>query len=77
MPPSGPIDHVTTSGTFNLDGGSFEVDNNVWIVGNSDEVLVIDAAHDENVIADAVGLGPGGMGGEHPAGQLQIRRIGE
>lgn len=54
MPPSGPIDHVTTSGTFNLDGGSFDVDNNVWVVGNADEVLVIDAAHDENAIADAI-----------------------
>ena len=52
---SGPIDHVTTSGTFNLDGGSFDVDNNVWIVGNDTEVFVIDAAHDADAIAKAVG----------------------
>ena len=50
-----PIDHVTTSGTFNLDGGSFDVDNNVWIVGNDSEVFVIDAAHDADAIAKAVG----------------------
>ena len=52
---SGPIDHVSTRGTFNLDGGSFEVDNNVWVVGDADEVLVIDAAHDDEAIAQAVG----------------------
>lgn len=50
-----PIQHVVTSGTFNLDGGSFDVDNNVWIVGDDTEVLVIDAAHDANAIARAVG----------------------
>ncbi|PKW18535.1 MBL fold metallo-hydrolase [Saccharopolyspora spinosa] len=49
-----PVDHVVTSGTFNLDGGSFDVDNNVWIVGDEHEVLVIDAAHDADVIAEAV-----------------------
>ena len=50
-----PIDHVVTSGTFNLDGGSFDVDNNVWIVGDDSEVFVIDAAHDADAIAAAVG----------------------
>ncbi len=50
-----PIDHVVTSGTFNLDGGSFDVDNNVWIVGDDREVFVIDAAHDADAIAAAVG----------------------
>jgi glyoxylase-like metal-dependent hydrolase (beta-lactamase superfamily II) len=53
--PPGPIDHVVTSGTFSLDGGTWEVDNNVWIVGDENEVLVIDAAHDEEKIAAAVG----------------------
>ncbi|MFP5022239.1 MBL fold metallo-hydrolase [Pseudonocardia phyllosphaerae] len=50
-----PVDHVVTSGTFNLDGGSFEVDNNVWIVGDDREVVVVDAAHDADAIAAAVG----------------------
>ncbi|MCO1659178.1 MBL fold metallo-hydrolase [Pseudonocardia humida] len=55
MTPSGPVDHVVTSGTFSLDGGTWDVDNNVWIVGNADEVVVIDAAHDELAIERAVG----------------------
>ncbi len=50
-----PIEHVITSGTFNLDGGSFNVDNNVWIIGDDREVLIIDAAHDATAIAAAVG----------------------
>jgi glyoxylase-like metal-dependent hydrolase (beta-lactamase superfamily II) len=50
-----PVDHVVTSGTFSLDGGAWDVDNNVWIVGDEREVLVIDAAHDAEAIAAAVG----------------------
>jgi glyoxylase-like metal-dependent hydrolase (beta-lactamase superfamily II) len=49
------IEHLVTSGTFDLDGGSWEVDNNVWIVGDDSDVLVIDAAHDAAAIAAAVG----------------------
>ena len=49
------IDRVVTSGTFTLDGQSFAVDNNVWLVGDADEVLVVDAAHDARPILDAVG----------------------
>lgn len=51
----GAVEHLSTSGTFSLDGGTWEVDNNVWIVGDSDEVLVIDAAHDAEAIAAVVG----------------------
>jgi len=29
------IERVVTSGTFSLDGGDFEVDNNVWLVGDA------------------------------------------
>jgi len=50
-----PIQHVVTSGTFSLDGGTWEVDNNVWILGDGSEVLVIDAAHQAETIAAAVG----------------------
>jgi glyoxylase-like metal-dependent hydrolase (beta-lactamase superfamily II) len=50
-----PIQRVVTSGTFSLDGGDFEVDNNVWVVGDGSEVLVIDAAHDHRPILDAIG----------------------
>ncbi|QKW36663.1 MBL fold metallo-hydrolase [Actinomadura sp. NAK00032] len=58
MAPDSPrarIDHVVTSGTFSLDGGTWEVDNNVWIVGDDSEAVVIDAAHDAEAIAAAVG----------------------
>ncbi|MFF5992411.1 MBL fold metallo-hydrolase [Prauserella flavalba] len=49
------VQNVVTSGVFELDGGSWDVDNNVWIVGDDTEVLVIDAAHDAARIAEAVG----------------------
>ena len=50
-----PVEGVVTSGTFSLDGGTWDVDNNVWIVGDDREVVVIDAAHDAEKIAAAVG----------------------
>ena len=46
------IDHVTTTGIFSLDGQDFEVENNIWLVGDDAEVLVIDAAHDHRPIVD-------------------------
>ncbi|MGN9836804.1 MBL fold metallo-hydrolase [Nonomuraea sp. H19] len=49
------IDRIITSGTFSLDGGTWEVDNNVWLVGDAREVVVIDAAHDAAAIAERVG----------------------
>jgi glyoxylase-like metal-dependent hydrolase (beta-lactamase superfamily II) len=39
------VDHGVTSGTFSLDGQTFEVDNNVWVVGDDRECVVIDAPH--------------------------------
>jgi glyoxylase-like metal-dependent hydrolase (beta-lactamase superfamily II) len=48
-------DHVVTSGTFSIDGEDFDVDNNIWIVGDDRECLVIDAAHQAGPIVDAVG----------------------
>ncbi|MDR7304545.1 MBL fold metallo-hydrolase [Haloactinomyces albus] len=49
------IDHITTSGTFSLDGQTHEVDNNVWVVGDEHECVIIDAPHDAEAIADLVG----------------------
>ncbi|MFV0526140.1 MAG: MBL fold metallo-hydrolase [Acidimicrobiales bacterium] len=49
------IDHVVTSGVFSLDGQDFEVDNNVWIIGDDREVVVIDAAHDHRPILEGIG----------------------
>ena len=49
------VERVVTAGTFALDGGEWEVENNVWLVGDEDEVLVVDAAHDAQAILAAVG----------------------
>lgn len=49
------LDRLITSGIFSLDGEDFDVENNVWIVGDDREVVVIDAAHDAEAIANAVG----------------------
>ncbi len=47
------VDHVVTSGTFTLDGETFDVDNNVWVVGDDEECVVIDAPHS---VADILGV---------------------
>lgn len=49
------IDKVVTSGTFSLDGGTWDVDNNVWVVGDDTECVVIDAAHDATAINTVIG----------------------
>lgn len=49
------VEKVVTSGRFELDGGSWEVDNNVWLLGDDDEVLIVDAGHDADAIVAAVG----------------------
>jgi glyoxylase-like metal-dependent hydrolase (beta-lactamase superfamily II) len=52
MPPR--IDHAVTRGTFSLDGETFDVDNNVWVLGDDDECVVIDAPHDVEAIVGLV-----------------------
>jgi glyoxylase-like metal-dependent hydrolase (beta-lactamase superfamily II) len=49
------IERITTAGTFNLDGESFPVENNVWLIGNDTEVIVVDAPHELEPILDAIG----------------------
>ena len=49
------IENVITSGTFSLDGGTWDVDNNVWVIGDDSEVMVIDPAHDVAKILEVVG----------------------
>ena len=51
---SARIDKTVVSGVFSLDGSDFDVDNNVWLVGDDDEVLVIDAPHDAAPIVEAI-----------------------
>jgi glyoxylase-like metal-dependent hydrolase (beta-lactamase superfamily II) len=48
------VERVVTSGIFSLDGEDFEVENNIWLVGDDESVVVIDAAHEAGPIADAV-----------------------
>ena len=48
------IEHLTISGLFSLDGQDHEVDNNVWLVGDDDEVIVIDAPHQLEPLLAAV-----------------------
>ncbi|NEK86060.1 MBL fold metallo-hydrolase [Blastococcus saxobsidens] len=52
---SARIDKVVIPGVFSLDGQDFDVENNVWLVGDDDEVLVIDAPHDAAPIVEAIG----------------------
>ncbi|WP_121256855.1 MBL fold metallo-hydrolase [Nocardioides ferulae] len=49
------VDHTVTSGTFSLDGQTFDVDNNVWVVGDDTECVVIDAPHSVDDILAVVG----------------------
>ncbi|HUR76907.1 MAG TPA: MBL fold metallo-hydrolase [Acidimicrobiales bacterium] len=49
------IELVTTDGVFRLDGGEWDVTNNIWIVGDDRDVIVVDAAHDASAIVAAVG----------------------
>jgi glyoxylase-like metal-dependent hydrolase (beta-lactamase superfamily II) len=48
------IELVTTDGIFALDGGEWDVTNNIWIVGDDREVVVFDAAHDHETIVAAI-----------------------
>jgi glyoxylase-like metal-dependent hydrolase (beta-lactamase superfamily II) len=48
------VDHAVVSGTFSLDGETFDVDNNVWVVGDDEQCVVIDAPHDVDAIMEVV-----------------------
>lgn len=52
---SARVDHAVSSGTFSLDGETFDVENNIWVVGDDTECLVIDAPHDVEDILAVVG----------------------
>ena len=49
------VDHGVVAGTFSLDGQTFDVDNNIWVVGDDEECVVIDAPHDVDAILQVVG----------------------
>lgn len=49
------IDRVVSAGKLTVDGDTHDVENNTWIVGDDDEVIVIDPSHDAAAVIDAVG----------------------
>ena len=49
------LDRTTAEGTFSLDGQTFDVENNVLVLGDDAECLVVDAPHDLETIAALVG----------------------
>ncbi|WP_116115946.1 MBL fold metallo-hydrolase [Austwickia chelonae] len=53
--PQIPVARGITSGTFTLDGETFDVDNNVWVIGDDRECIVLDAPHDAAQIIDLIG----------------------
>ena len=66
----------SVSGVFSLDGQDFDVDNNVWLVGDDDEVLVIDAPHDAAPIVDGDRRTAGDRDRAHPRAQRPHHRRG-
>ncbi|RLP96045.1 MBL fold metallo-hydrolase [Micromonospora sp. CV4] len=52
---SARVEHAVTAGTFSLDGQTFDVDNNVWVLGDDTECVVFDAPHDVAAILAVVG----------------------
>jgi glyoxylase-like metal-dependent hydrolase (beta-lactamase superfamily II) len=55
MPMPMRLQHVVTSGTFSLDGQTWDVENNVWVLGDDAECVVIDAPHVAGPIAELIG----------------------
>ena len=49
------VDHAVSSGTFSLDGETFDVDNNVWVIGDDASCVVVDAPHSVDEILALVG----------------------
>ncbi|QFZ24480.1 MBL fold metallo-hydrolase [Saccharothrix syringae] len=49
------VDHAVSRGTFTLDGETFDVDNNIWVLGDDSECVVIDAPHDVEAVLEVVG----------------------
>jgi glyoxylase-like metal-dependent hydrolase (beta-lactamase superfamily II) len=49
------VDHSVSSETFSLDGETFDVENNIWVVGDDRECIVIDAPHSVDDIVAVVG----------------------
>lgn len=48
------VDHGVVAGTFSLDGQTYDVENNIWVLGDDAECFVIDAPHDVAAILEVV-----------------------
>jgi glyoxylase-like metal-dependent hydrolase (beta-lactamase superfamily II) len=48
------VDHAVIAGTFSLDGQTFDVDNNLWVIGDDDSCVIVDAPHSVPEILKAV-----------------------
>ncbi|WP_214368646.1 MBL fold metallo-hydrolase [Pseudonocardia sp. H11422] len=49
------IDRVVTSRTVEINDEPMTIENNVWVMGDDEQVLVVDAAHDGDAIKEAIG----------------------
>jgi glyoxylase-like metal-dependent hydrolase (beta-lactamase superfamily II) len=48
------IDQVVTSGEITEDDTKYEMTNNTWVIGDDDEVIVIDPGHDAAAVLEVV-----------------------
>jgi glyoxylase-like metal-dependent hydrolase (beta-lactamase superfamily II) len=55
MPRRARVERLVIAGQYRLGETVRDVENNVWIVGDDTECVVIDAAHDEDLIAAEIG----------------------
>ena len=78
-PPGGVrVERVVTSGTFELDGGSWEVDNNVWLVGDDTECSSSTPRTTPGAILDVDRRAPGRRGPAAPTRTTTTStRVGE
>jgi glyoxylase-like metal-dependent hydrolase (beta-lactamase superfamily II) len=49
------IKQVVTSGEITEDGTVYPMENNTWVIGDDDEVIVVDPGHDAAAVLEAVG----------------------
>jgi glyoxylase-like metal-dependent hydrolase (beta-lactamase superfamily II) len=48
------IDQVVTSGEITEDDATYQMENNTWLIGDDDEVIVIDPGHNAAAVLEAV-----------------------
>jgi glyoxylase-like metal-dependent hydrolase (beta-lactamase superfamily II) len=49
------IEQVVTSGEITEDGTVYPMENNTWVIGDNDEVIVIDPGHNAAAVLEAAG----------------------